>query len=342
MDRHPNQWSGSPPPMDNNQRSTPSAMGESPTSQIFPPTLRSFSPHAPYNYGNYTGEYGRQRPNLPSTGSGFDSRSFYNNELSDGSAHNQGFYPQDPYTTRHYQLDPSFSAGSQDAGGHHPYGSVPRHSASIFNGLAGPSRFGSSPPQDAEFSQYANHAPDHFEDRPSTPGDGTYDEGSESHYPEPSPDYREGRQSEDDGSEYVGPAEYAEDGDDGGDDDVDVKAFGDLNCSYAVDASTYTGYRGIIKDEAHYKLKKDERRKNDTKNKNDGGEGFPVNENAKRDWVRQLFDAMKNMDSVLDQRGKDGKEPQAVVRIKNGFYDDEHIEKVCWSLLVSLIHPQLV
>jgi hypothetical protein len=320
--------------MDNNQRHTPSAMGESPTSQVFPPTLRSFGPHGGYDYGNYPGEYGRQRPAFASPTSGYGTPSFYNNnELHNGSPLNQEFYPQDPYNNRPYQFDPSFDAGSQEVGSHIPYGSVPRN-AGTFNGLAGPNRFGISPPQGAEIPQYADDAHSQFEDHPSNPGDGVYDEGSENHYPDPDPDYQEDRQSEDDGSEY--------DGDDGGGDDVDVKAPGDLNFSYGVDANSYTSYRSIIRDEAHYNIKKDERRNNDTRNKKPGGLGFPMNENDKLDWVRKLFDAIKNMDGVYDQRGKGGKEPQAVVRIKNGFYDDEHIEKVCWSLLVSLIQSKLV
>ena len=327
--------------MDNHQRRTPSTLSESPAGQIYPPHLRDFSPHAAYNYGSHPEDYNRQRHNFSSHSSRFDAQTLYNNENPNGTMRDQDFYPEDPYNTRPYQIDPSFISSSQDAGGRHSYGHIPSHNAGNFHCLPETSRFSSSPPQGAEISQYAAQAHSHFEEHPSNPSDGTYDEGSESHYPEPDPDYREDRQSEDEGSEYVVPA-FGDNEDDGSNDKFDVKVSTDLNYSYAVNADSYTSYRAIIKNEAHYDFKKDERRNNDTKNKKEGGKGFPKTNDEKLSWVGRLFEAIKNMDNVTDQPGKDDKLPQAVVRIREGFYEDEHIEKVCWSILVSSIHSKLI
>lgn len=68
---------------------------------------------------------------------------------------------------------------------------------------------------------------------------------------------------------------------------------------------------------------------------------FPTDSATQHSLVMKLFFAIKNTETTVDKKGKDGKEAQAVLRIRNGYYSDEDLLIRCYELLVSTSLPSL-
>jgi hypothetical protein len=100
-------------------------------------------------------------------------------------------------------------------------------------------------------------------------------------------------------------------------------------------ASTYQEY---FKDEADFRARRDERIQSayESRDSTRAAIGFPEDPEEQRACVKLLFDAIKNLDSIVDGQTVQKKDAQSVQWIKNNHYPDVVIEVACWDILVSV------
>ncbi|RDL39819.1 uncharacterized protein BP5553_04159 [Venustampulla echinocandica] len=101
--------------------------------------------------------------------------------------------------------------------------------------------------------------------------------------------------------------------------------------------SSPTVYRGIIQDATHYYIQRSARRNREEQKLLDQGveSDCPEDPAEQRVWIGKLFDAIKNIDGVIDKPCKNGTLAQSVQRIKDNYYSDEAIEIACWNIFLE-------
>lgn len=94
-------------------------------------------------------------------------------------------------------------------------------------------------------------------------------------------------------------------------------------------------YRGIIQDEFHYERLRNERIEQETSAKM-GNVTMPTSTRMK-ECARLLFEAIINVEGIVDKTCKGGKICQAGARILAGYYPGEVIEMVVWEVVVCIL-----
>lgn len=97
-------------------------------------------------------------------------------------------------------------------------------------------------------------------------------------------------------------------------------------------------YKALIKDQKHFEYLLHSRI---TKERNEGilnfKDTFPKDPAVQRSWVKKIFDAILDLDSIIDKKTKyHNNSSQAARRIRDGYYPDLEIEKTAWKLMVGI------
>ncbi|RKF71909.1 hypothetical protein GcM1_249017 [Golovinomyces cichoracearum] len=102
-------------------------------------------------------------------------------------------------------------------------------------------------------------------------------------------------------------------------------------------------YKALIKDQKHFEYFLHSRI---TKERNEGilnfKDTFPKDPAVQRSWVKKIFDAILDLDSIIDKKTKyHNNSSQAARRIRDGYYPDIEIEKTAWKLMLNARDAQL-
>lgn len=102
-------------------------------------------------------------------------------------------------------------------------------------------------------------------------------------------------------------------------------------------------YKALIKDQKHFEYLLHSRI---TKERNEGilnfKDTFPKDPAVQRSWVKKIFDAILDLDSIIDKKTKyHNNSSQAARRIRDGYYPDLEIEKTAWKLMLNARDAQL-
>ncbi|RKF83867.1 hypothetical protein GcM3_007008b [Golovinomyces cichoracearum] len=102
-------------------------------------------------------------------------------------------------------------------------------------------------------------------------------------------------------------------------------------------------YKALIKDQKHFEYLLHSRI---TKERNEGilnfKDTFPKDPAVQRSWVKKIFDAILDLDSIIDKKTKyHNNSSQAARRIRDGYYPDIEIEKTAWKLMLNARDAQL-
>lgn len=93
-------------------------------------------------------------------------------------------------------------------------------------------------------------------------------------------------------------------------------------------------YTGMIQDEFHYERLRTQRIEQETSAKM-GNVTMPTSARMK-ECARLLFEAITNVEGIVDKTCKGGKICQAGARILAGYYPGEAIEMVVWEIIVCI------
>ncbi|CCU74700.1 hypothetical protein BGHDH14_bgh04887 [Blumeria hordei DH14] len=102
-------------------------------------------------------------------------------------------------------------------------------------------------------------------------------------------------------------------------------------------------YQALIRDQKHYESLVNNRiiseRNEGLKNYADT---FPTDPIIQRQWVKKIFDAILNLDGIIDKETKyQNSLSQAARRVRDGYYPIIEIEKTAWKLMLNARDSQL-
>ncbi|POS88228.1 hypothetical protein EPUL_000135 [Erysiphe pulchra] len=102
-------------------------------------------------------------------------------------------------------------------------------------------------------------------------------------------------------------------------------------------------YKALIKDQEHFKrllhATKDQERNEGLKVFTDT---FPQDPVVQRAWVKKVFNAILDLDGIIDKKTKyHNSSSQAARRIRDGYYPDLEIEKTAWRLMLNARDAQI-
>lgn len=107
---------------------------------------------------------------------------------------------------------------------------------------------------------------------------------------------------------------------------------------FGKDERVENSYKCLIKDQEHFE------KLQHTKISRERSEGlklftdtFPQDPIVQRAWVKRIFDAILDLDGIIDKKTKyHNSSSQAARRIRDGYYPDLEIEKTAWRLMVNI------
>lgn len=128
-------------------------------------------------------------------------------------------------------------------------------------------------------------------------------------------------------------------------DEIDADCDPELDKKVTQDHGSERGvkniYRGLIRDQEQYE---NLLRSRVDKERNEGlrtyTDTFPGDPLVQRAWAKKIFDAILDLDGIIDKKTKyHNNSSQAARRIRDGYYPDIEIEKIAWKLMVGYQTP---